>query len=45
MILRIIYDENEYYDYDLGEYNTDKFKILTSLYPVCLIDFLLCTFY
>ena len=22
MVLRIIYDENEYYDYDLGEYNT-----------------------
>ena len=38
MVLRIIYDENEYYDYDLGEYDTDKFKILTSLYPVCEIE-------
>lgn len=38
MVLRIIYDENEYYDYDLGEYNTDKFKILTSVFPVCEIN-------
>ena len=40
MILRIIYNENESYDYDLGEYHTDKFKLLTSVYPVCEINIL-----
>ena len=40
MILRIIYNENESYDYDLGEYHTDKFKLLTSVYPACEINIL-----
>ena len=38
MILRIIYDKNEFQDYDLGEFNNDKCKILTSVFPICEIN-------
>lgn len=41
MVLRIIYDENEFYDYDLGEFHDGgNFKILTSVFPVCEINIL-----
>lgn len=38
MVLRIIYDKNEFQDYDLGEFNNDKCKILTSVFPICEIN-------
>ena len=40
MILRIIYDKNEYYDYDLGEIDNTRSRVLTGVYPICEITVL-----
>ena len=40
MVLRIIYDKNEYYDYDLGEIDNTRSRVLTGVYPICEITVL-----